>query len=1134
MNRNTLFRQSLLSTAIVAVLQGYTPVVSAAPCENIEDDTLYVAAEETCDAVTSTAENPMASVVVKGVINGDVINEADQDHFAIQTDFEEPPGPEPEGGPLMIENNMPLIAGRVVNNGDLLGDGGFGVVGSDETLRVDGSITNNGSAYTLYAENVSVGGDVTNSGTLTDDWIYVYESMVSGSVVNAGVMGSEDNPVYDGIYVADSDIGKDVRNDGTFFGDNEGIYILESAIGGTVENSGNITIYTQGDDYEEDGLFGIRVDEYTDISGSVINSGTITIAEKDPAEPSGLTDGAGGIFVGSYEGIDFEQIEEDPIVAYVEGDVINTGTINVSVQSDIEGSTFGIGINGAEVAGRVGNVGKDSVINSAREGILVEGFSEVGDIVNEGTINVSEAWEGIYADYAYVNNSINNSGTINTTRGSGIGLEPAIVGSIINSGEITARGGEWDNFDEGYIDGHGIYVGSTDYYYDDREEEDRDELEVHGSRVGSITNSGRIAADDDGIHIGWGSYVTGELPMNGEELTYSGDITNTGTITAGGVAIRVYGTVEGTLRNSGDLLGGLIDPEVAEGERIAIDYREAESALSIVQTDGLILGDIYGSQWFMPRLAVEPLTDTIEFAGGVMEGTIWNVEDIQITGDFTLFGSVLGFDSLTTITDSGTLRMSGHREFDGDLQVDGALALTINNATDTATPLMEVYGEIVLNEGSQLLINPEADNYDASLDGIRYVALQGDSLVDGGVSVGSESVLIKAELGDITEDSLNVVVTANDLVVIAETGGADDNVVNVIRAYQQAALGALDENDPLWQALSGATTPEEIVAIAESMLADTGSVVASSRAAQNETLGAIFKRIASFRSGASGIGAGDVVEPGSLWLQGIYSEGDQDAVTYKGNQFDGYGLRTRGFTLGGDADFSDTLTAGLAVTYGTTTSNTDNSRDGSETDSYLLSAYASWRQQDYFVDGSVAVGVSRADVEQYTGNQRSTADYDANQYAVRLVAGRDYTFDNSDTLVEPQVAFNYSRVDTDSYTLRPLDMRVSGQRLEAIELGAGVRLMTGIDTGKGVLIPELNLMAWHDFAADRGDTSARFLAGGDSFVSVGARPQQTNYQAGLGMQYWMDSNISLSLNYDRSWNSDFDADTWLANVRYDF
>jgi len=319
------------------------------------------------------------------------------------------------------------------------------------------------------------------------------------------------------------------------------------------------------------------------------------------------------------------------------------------------------------------------VINSAREGILVEGLSEVGDIVNEGTINVSEAWEGIYVDYAYVNNSINNSGTINTTRGSGIGLDPAIAGSIVNSGQITARGGEWDDFDEGYIEGHGIYLGSADYFDEEFEEPD-----VHGSQVGSITNSGRIDADDDGIHISWGSMVSSDGPFSEENLL-SGDITNTGTISAGGAAIRVYGGVEGTLRNSGNLLGGLIDPEGEDGERIAIDFSRAESALNLVQTDGLILGDIYGSRWGIPRIAIEPAIDTIEFAGGVMEGTIWNVEDIQVTGDFTLFGSVLGFDSFTTVTDSGTLRMTGNREFDGDLEVSGALALTINNATDAVT-----------------------------------------------------------------------------------------------------------------------------------------------------------------------------------------------------------------------------------------------------------------------------------------------------------------------------------------------------------------------------------------------------------------------------------------------------------------
>ncbi|GFS16510.1 outer membrane protein B, partial [Elysia marginata] len=627
MNRNTLFRKSLLSTAIVAVMQGYTPVVSAAPCENIEDGTLYIAAEETCDAVTSTAENPIENVIVEGVINGDVINDANQES-----------------------------------------------------------------------------GDIKNNGTLTDDWLHVAFSIVTGNVINTGVIGSDNNPVYDGIYVVYSDIGGDVRNDGTFFGGNEGVYILEADIGGNVENSGSITLYTEGEDYQGVGLFGIRGDEYTDISGSVINSGTITIAEKDSEEPSGISDVASGIFVGPYYEVYFDLIEEEPVFTSVEGDVINTGTINVTVEADIRGTVFGIGINGAEVAGRVGNIGTDSVINSTRTGILLAGLSEVGDIVNEGTINVTEAWEGIYLDFGIVNNDINNSGVITTTRGSGIGLDRSLVfGSIINSGEITARGGEWDAFNEYYIEGHGIYIGSAEY-----------EDEIYGSEVGAIQNTGRITADDDGIHLGSDSST--------------GGITNTGTITAGGAAIRVYGGVEGTLRNSGNLLGGLIDPEGEDGERIAIDFSRAESALNLVQTDGLILGDIYGSRWGVPRIAIEPVTDTIEFAGGVMEGTIWNVEDIQVTGDFTLFGSVLGFDSVTTVTDSGTLRMTGNREFDGDLEVSGALALTINNATDAVTPLMDVSGEIVLNEGSQLLINPEADNYDASLEGISYLALQGDSL----------------------------------------------------------------------------------------------------------------------------------------------------------------------------------------------------------------------------------------------------------------------------------------------------------------------------------------------------------------------------------------------------------------------
>ncbi|OQX33391.1 MAG: hypothetical protein B0D91_14475 [Oceanospirillales bacterium LUC14_002_19_P2] len=62
MNRNTLFRQSLLSTAIVAVLQTSTAVANAEPCGHIHNGALFIAAEESCDSVTITAENTIEAV----------------------------------------------------------------------------------------------------------------------------------------------------------------------------------------------------------------------------------------------------------------------------------------------------------------------------------------------------------------------------------------------------------------------------------------------------------------------------------------------------------------------------------------------------------------------------------------------------------------------------------------------------------------------------------------------------------------------------------------------------------------------------------------------------------------------------------------------------------------------------------------------------------------------------------------------------------------------------------------------------------------------------------------------------------------------------------------------------------------
>ena len=1718
MNRNELFRKSLLSTAVVAILHTYSMGAAAAPCPDPVDGGITISSDETCDTITISDDNLANVITVGGTVDGDIINTTGLEFFKVLV------GPEGDRD----------ITGSVINRGELILPDGIGTENdyslflagdnldddddsNDLILSIGGDVINEGTATYLEVEYADIGGDLINSGALTHDYLIVRDTAVTGSVVNSGTIGSAETPVFDAIWIDSSAIGGDVRNEGSITGDNIGIHISETDIAGDVENSGTITLTTQGEYYQQVGMFGIQVTNVvpsdgpegfeilgeSTVGGSVINSGTITITDADPESPALIEDMVGGIFVG----VELET-QETP-AAYVTGDVINTGEIHVEVHNHEYGETFGILVENANVTGRVGNVGEDSVITSSREGIIVADKSTVGDVVNEGTITSTGFWDGIYVDESTAA-SVSNTGLIVTTAGAGINISSSTVsGTVRNDGLIDASGGfaeylYWD--DEGpaqqeYIEGTGIYISAdsvcddgcvdvtsttdsiingengeiiatafgidvdsatvngdiinqgniyaealgiyadsttisgnilnsgliegaegiylessengtttvnniindttgevaaeylgialneveansvvnnglievdmpqevvrmkgdnsfgagiyirsseitenitnngdinvfgtgialnswgdgqttvqyvknnadatinagnngielngvsgtgienlgliqagdtgiyvsdsnftgdiynngqinavyagievagdyegsqvgfivnaengvitTDsdeeygdsfgigafflsgeglgnagvinsdigleavgssftegvinagrinagkgisisaypdiqpYIADEQADEEPKSLyveivannengEINADDVGiglkdiktnrivnkgvinitgepgdieprpgnfndgtgiyvagggiesGITNSGEISARNNGIivdgfeykepvnagfilndengvinagdegagigvgyvsadtlantgtinggnglvslessfandiinegdinviHYGVaiaGSFVDGIVGNTGKitaqpesedgnrtgiiiyDSEINGGVINTGTINAGLDAIYIEesaikaglfnensleiaihntgslsgsdtglyiddatlefskndsikaalyneGTIEGMYNGvyfNGELEGNITNIGTISGEEgaaiyagfgsahngslenhgsiiggddgktvTAIDYGDAFAPLTLVQKAGQIIGSIFGSS--------EASSDRAYIDGGSITGDLHNIERIYVDGVTTLDGNVYGGD-IINIESSGSLTLTGEaRSFESDLNLHGGtLSLNISNETDPAEAMLTTEGEIYLGSDSRLVITA-SQNLEVNLDPVDYLALSGSDLYDDGVTVESGSAIITAELAEVTEDSLSVTVATNDFGQLVESAGGSSNQVVILDAYMQAYQNLPEgQCDSICQAVQQASSAEELAQIADELLPDNSGVIGASQSAQSETLGAVFTRIASFRSSTSGISTGDVIEPGSMWLQAISSNGEQDADP--ANSIDGYDYRTRGFTIGADADLSDTLTAGLAVTYGVTKSDVKDSPNSSETDSYLLAAYGSWRQQDYFMDSSIAFGISRSDIEQYAVNTQFTADSKAAQLALRTAVGRTFAFDDSDTLVEPQLAFNYSRVDTDSYTL---SSEVGEQRIETVELGAGLRAMTSIDTQRGLLIPEVSLMAWHDFASDRGDTSIRF-PGMKNFVPItGVEPETTNYQAGFGVQYWLNNNVSLSANYDRSWNSNFSADTWLANIRYDF
>ena len=199
----------------------------------------------------------------------------------------------------------------------------------------------------------------------------------------------------------------------------------------------------------------------------------------------------------------------------------------------------------------------------------------------------------------------------------------------------------------------------------------------------------------------------------------------------------------------------------------------------------------------------------------------------------------------------------------------------------------------------------------------------------------------------------------------------------------------------------------------------------------------------------------------------------------------------------------------------------------------MLTLYSGFEQGPVFVDTSLSYGFNDNTSKRNIAGTRAKGDFDSQSLALNLEAG--YGLHAGGVTLEPRVATRYSRLDIDSYREKGSSaaLAVSSQRYEAIELGAGARLASQFSVGQGSLEPELKLMAYHDFAADRAGSTSSFVLGGSSFVTHGASPARDSYEASLGVNYRLGA-LSLGAGYEHVGRSGFDADTLRAKVRYDF
>lgn len=1098
---------------------------------------------------------------------------------------------EQEGSAIYLSNS--LINGNLENYGDLTvvddEDDEHGLYVEESLIK--GNIINDGNITVsdtegIYIENSIVEGSILSTENTAikarSDAIIIEDSEVYGSLINNSSLIAED---HDGIDLNDSLIDGDVVNTGAITsGDNaievDGESEQYMVITGSLINTGNLTTLLTDDGGPSDNGNGFDFD-YVNINTNLDNSGNI-----DSDYHGFLIQGSrfGELFINSgdlnvaQKGIVLESKEGDEEENHrvmIGNGFINNGNIN-SVQTGI--FFDGVDINGTISDSNTSFLNAGTIDTRMGAAITLDDTTMAGDIVNTGLLSSStvNAWE---PGDSYQQTAIDEP----LTNENPWGIEIEAIGKDADgnawfrirhdsdeygtqpirlyeeSGELSYSYGGLEAGKDLYVN-LGIINGTVNLMPEFMGGPPDVDLPIFGSAIPSdepfmpeyFDRYGIEVVDSQiaGIIINQGDIDAYHSAIVMEDANISGGINNSGIVTSGyDAAINVVNSSLGTILNTGTINGGAVFGDMVEagrtisdGSTVAMDLRTALSRLDF-QNSGTVNGDIYGTT---------QTDDVIELLSGALNSNIFDVESINVTGRTTISGDIFSVNDSSTLTiaETGTLVVGAGDQIkvEGRFIQDGTLAATLEQGvTDPAEPLIDVTSTATLNENSTVTLALADRNIagfisDFAGNDIHLIGAAG-GVTDNGMVTQADSLLFSYEtvIKD-ADTTLGVNGRVNDLGEIVASNGAGVNAASAISTLQGENSGGLVDlytsNSELYNAIYDASLDDLTVLAEELASGNPATGIAASQNAQNEAVNTILNRIADLRSGASGISAGDSqslsVRPDSVWIGGIYSDGEQDASGELGS----YNLKSKGFTLGADKDINDYLTLGLGVTVVNSTAKQSNQGgigNNSETDSYLGSFYASWRDGGYFIDGNFNMGVSRTDLSGRVGNNSWKSDFNSKQMLASVKVGKSFLFNNNDTLVEPSIGVNYSRLKSDGYDYNAgVNTHVKSATLSALEAGIGVRAITSIELGSGLLLPEASVMAWHDFKADSVETDISFENSGDSFTYFGPKGIKNRYQISVGAEYQMGNNVTLSASYDHNWQSGFKADTVQAKLRYDF
>ncbi len=648
----------------------------------------------------------------------------------------------------------------VTNTGTIIGTSNVGV-----DLSLGGSINNSGSigggkdgVITGYQDNHGTGhgvGTVSNTGTITGTNNYGILLDDGGTVSNTGasalIKGS------DGIRFTNGN--GTLTNSGSITG-THGVGVDFASVSGSVTNAAGGSIYGYSDGVGFGG--GVTTQsafvtnaasasisgfnqagvEFSNVNGTLLNSGSITDTNNSATNVSGVYITGGGqssitnSSTGSITATNFgvkiltagNTVNNSGIISAggSAGGVASTGiylkgsnfVTNASTGS-ISGRRYGIYVTGA--AGTVVNSGSISELLATSPFAAVE-FKDGGSVTNQASAHISGA-TGIYVTGA--TGTVVNYGSVIGSNNYGIDLndggtvtnKTSALISAVNTGILAGSGPATVN-NSGTVTGGSIGIKLND----GGSVTNAASASITGAGVGfealfvaaTVNNSGTIAgtatANSEGVLFSFGGSITNAATglitgVKGVSLSGAGTVVNAGTITGtGGTAVGFTGTGNHLLVDDpGAIFNGIVSGSTTSGATNTLELAAGGTgAISGLGTSFTNFGTVN-----VDSTATWTISGTNTLASG---STLTNNGTLTLSGSLADSGGVVNNGKI--ILDPGTMSASSLTGT-GTVTLEDSSKLTVSNAVSSGQTVTFLNDDDTLALGTANAFSGTIDDFAA-------------------------------------------------------------------------------------------------------------------------------------------------------------------------------------------------------------------------------------------------------------------------------------------------------------------------------------------------------------------------------------------------------------------------------------